>query len=421
MSDHHQVEPTKLAKTAIIIFGFISLFGDIIYEGARSSIPTLLEILETPAIVVGLAIGLGEFLGYSLRLVSGYVADTTKAYWALTAMGYGLIIAIPLLAFAYSWKLAIILVVLERVGKAIRTPARDTLISVTTSGIGRGKAFGLHELFDQIGATVGPLIMASIIYYTSGKNYEPLKQLHTAFLFMFIPYVIMIMVLFSGYLRLREPTADALKMAAQIHKEEKLGKNFYFYSLAVMLNTAGLLHIALILYLSTSILEESLWLVPLLYLFVQGIDAVSAPISGAAYDKHGIKVLLVPFFLSVLPTLFISLVFIDIISISPIYLILLATGLFGVILGMQESIYRAAVADLTGISKRGTGYGIFNTVYGLGFLVSGVVMGFFLDMAAGDSIYMLYAIIYSVVMQAIAIILLKLATGRTMPSTNNNK
>ena len=130
----------KLAMTAIVAFGFISLFGDIIYEGARSAIPTYLEILAAPAFVVGFAMGLGEFLGYGLRLISGYIADTTRAYWALTITGYALIISIPLLALTTDWRIAIFLVIIERTAKAIRTPARDTLISVTTKGVGRGKA-----------------------------------------------------------------------------------------------------------------------------------------------------------------------------------------------------------------------------------------------------------------------------------------
>jgi len=403
-------DAVKLAKTAIIAFGLISLFGDIIYEGARGSIPAYLEVLATPAVIVGLAIGLGEFLGYALRLASGYVADTTKAYWTLTIIGYGLIISIPLLALTYDWRFAVVLIIAERIGKAIRTPARDTLISVTTKGIGRGKAFGLHELFDQIGATVGPLLMAIILYKTAEQGKTPIEQFHTAFLFLFIPYMILIIVLLSGYLKMKSPAAEALQTAEIEKPKEELSRPFYLYSIAVMMNTAGLFHIALILYISTGLMPESLWLIPILYLLVQGIDAASAPISGAAYDKHGIKVLSIPFILSILPTIFIASIYTNIVPLTPTILIIASVITFGIILGMQESIYRAAVADLTGITKRGTGYGIFNTAYGLGFLISGTIIGYIIDKATTTPSYMLIAVIYTIVLQATALILLKTAT-----------
>ncbi|MEX0569325.1 MAG: MFS transporter [Candidatus Njordarchaeota archaeon] len=410
--EEDESQSIKLAKTAIIAFGLISLFGDIIYEGARSSIPTYLELLGASAVVVGFAIGLGEFVGYALRLVSGYVADTTKAYWALTIMGYGLIISIPLLALAFDWRIAVLLVIIERLAKAIRTPARDTLISVTTKGIGRGKAFGLHELFDQIGATVGPAMMAFVVYYYSMKNVSLLEQFRTAFLVLFIPYALLLVVLLSGYLKMRAPAARALDIARKTEIKEKLTGSFYLYSFAVMLNTAGLFHIALILYLASYIFENTLWLVPILYLLVQGIDAATAPLSGAAYDRYGRKTLMLPFVLSVAPTLFIAMMFVEIefIVIAEPILLVIAVLFFGIILGMQESIYRAAVADMTGVKKRGTGYGIFNTAYGLGFLLSGVVLGYFLDMIrGGNAVFVIYAVLYSVLMQVFAVVLLALS------------
>lgn len=401
----------KLAMTAIVAFGFISLFGDIIYEGARSAIPTYLEILAAPAFVVGFAMGLGEFLGYGLRLISGYIADTTRAYWALTITGYALIISIPLLALTTDWRIAIFLVIIERTAKAIRTPARDTLISVTTKGVGRGKAFGLHELMDQIGATVGPAIMAGGVYYAMLNGATPKEQFLFAFSLLFIPYAMLLFVLLSGYLKMKEPAAEALQEAKKVEVKEKLTSSYYFYTLAVMLNTAGLFPIALIQYKATTLFTEALWVVPLLYLVVQGIDAVAAPLSGAAYDRYGIKVLSLPFILSVLPTLFLGMPFIPNLPFPAdvTTFLILSVIAFGIILGMQESIYRAAVADLTGITKRGIGYGLFSTAYGLGFLIAGSVLGYLLDLSVTNTIYMVYAIIYTIVLQLISVLFLYLA------------
>ncbi len=405
MEDREQ--ELRLARTAIVVFGLISLFGDIIYEGARSSIPAFLKLLMAPAVIVGLAIGLGEFLGYALRLVSGYIADTTKSYWALTIIGYCLIISIPLLALANHWEIAVILIILERIGKAIRTPARDTLISVTTKAMGRGKAFGLHELFDQIGATVGPLIMTLTIYILGKRGVLEIDRFRMAFAILIIPYIILVLILMFGYGKMKRPVAKALEGVGR-EGGGRIPRTVYLYSLAVLLNTAGLFHIALILYLATGLLADIIWFVPILYMIAQGIDAVSAPLSGSAYDKYGIKFLTVPFILSILPTVFVTLLFVSIsfISFGSLVFLLLSVISFGIVLGMQESIYRAAIADLTGISKRGLGYGLFNTAYGLGFLISGTVLGYMLDIALKKPSYMVYSVLYSTILQVVAVFML---------------
>ncbi|MDH4292155.1 MAG: MFS transporter, partial [Dehalococcoidia bacterium] len=130
----------------IILLGIVSLFGDVTYEGARSVTgPYLGDTLGAGPGVVGLVAGIGEFAGYALRLASGYLADRTKAYWLLTFVGYGLLFSIPLLAFAGYWQLAAVLIILERMGKAIRSPARDTMLSYAAKGVGRGWGFAVHE------------------------------------------------------------------------------------------------------------------------------------------------------------------------------------------------------------------------------------------------------------------------------------
>ncbi|MDD5038973.1 MAG: MFS transporter, partial [Dehalococcoidales bacterium] len=151
----------------IMLLGIVSMFGDIAYEGGRSISGPYLATLGASAAMVGLVTGAGEFLGYGLRLVSGYLADRTKAYWVLTFIGYGLIGAIPLLALAGNWQLAALFLILERIGKAIRSPARDTIISYAGKNIGRGWGFALHEAMDQVGAVIGPLIL-SLALITSG-------------------------------------------------------------------------------------------------------------------------------------------------------------------------------------------------------------------------------------------------------------
>jgi MFS family permease len=385
MKSSKQIE-IRAAYMAIILLGIVSLMGDLVYEGSRGIIPDYLNFLGASALIVGLVTGLGEFLGYAMRLFSGILADTTKAYWFLIFVGYGLIVAVPLMAFPWEWQAVALLVLVERFGKALRSPPRDTVLSMVSKGIGSGKAFGIHEFLDQIGAILGPLIVVTLMFYT--KN-----DYSSVFKFMILPYFIMLIALIYTYKSIRDQAYTEKK----VEEEKGLTKSFYVYTAAVTLNTIGLIHISLILFKASEILQpvHQQWIVPALFLIAQSIDAPIALISGYFYDKLGVKVLLIPFIISTLP---------PILTLTSNQLIMLvaASLVFGSVLGMQESIYRATVADLTPITSRGKAYGLFNTAYGLGFLASGAIYGSFIDYR----ISIIGVIAYSLVMQLIAIILL---------------
>ena len=380
-----RIPTTRIAYIGILLFGIISLLGDIIYEGARGIIPPYLYLLEASALIVGIAGGVGDFLGYSLRLLSGYVADTTRAYWLLTFLGYALLLAIPALALTSNWQFALALVLVERLAKAIRTPARDTLLSYVSRKLGAGKAFGLHELLDQIGAVVGPMIVAFVLY-TSANDYR------FTFSTLVIPYILLVASIIVTYLKLNPYTKVENLISSKNGTEKwKPTITFSLYTLAVAFNTAGLVHITLILYRISPLMIP--WMISILYLVVQLVDALSAPLAGLIYDRIGRIILLVPFGLSIVPSI---LVF------SPNLNILIVAALFfGIIYGMHESIYRAAVADLSPITGRGFAYGLFYTAYGIGFLIGGVVFGQLLDM----NLYII-GICYTIIMQVLAVALL---------------
>jgi len=370
---------SKSPYIAVLLFGIISLMGDIVYEGGRGLVPDYLKFLGASAVVVGLVGGLGEFLGYAVRLISGYLADATRAYWAFMFIGYGLIISIPLLGIASIWQIAIILVLFERLGKAFRTPSRDTILSIVSKDIGPGKAFGIHELMDQIGAIAGPLIVASLMFY-SGNNYR------STFLVLLIPFLLLVVVLTSVYRKIGTGMIIEAEIARE--KERKFAKSFYVYTLAVMLNTIGLIPVILILFKASTILQPlgKQWIVPLIYLLIQGVDASVALLSGFAYDKYGIRVLILPFILSIFPPFFAML---D----AELKTILIAAVFFGIVLGMQESIYRAAVSEFAPVSVRGKAYGIFNVAYGVGFLISGSIYGLFIDYKVSIMLVLFFVII----------------------------
>ncbi len=376
----------RAAYTAIILFGLVSLLGDVVYEGARGVVPAYLEYLGASALVVGVVGGLGEFLGYAFRLVGGYLADTTRAYWLFMFLGYGMLLAIPLLAAASSWQVAAALVLAERVAKGLRAPARDTLLSTVGGEVGVGKAFGLHELLDQVGAMAGPALVSALLYLGGYRQ---------AFSFLLAPYLLLMAILVYTHTRLSgrglEPGRAGRGGAVW------LDRRFLLYSLAVLANTAGLIHVSLILYRFSSYVED--WQVAVFYLAIMGVDAVAAPVSGLLYDRVGPGVLLAPFILSLAPS---------ILGVAGGLGGVVAAGmLLGMVMGMQESVYRAAVADLSPPGSRGMAYGVFNTLYGVGFLLSGAVFGLAIERG-----YVVQAVGYSVALQALAVTLLARSASR---------
>ncbi|NMR96570.1 MFS transporter, partial [Vibrio parahaemolyticus] len=143
----------------MILFGVISLLGDAVYEGARSANSQYFNLLNVSATQVGIVFGIGEFIGYALRLIAGIFSDKTRRYWLFMFLGYGMLITVPLMGFTMNWNILIVLILMERIGKAIRNPSKDTIVSaVAQNQVGVGFAFGLQEALDQIGALVGPLI-----------------------------------------------------------------------------------------------------------------------------------------------------------------------------------------------------------------------------------------------------------------------
>lgn len=389
-------EHKKRALHLILLFGLVSLFGDLAYEGARSVNGPYLKILAANAAIVGIVAGIGEFLGYGLRLVSGYFSDKTKSYWLFTFLGYGLLISVPLLSLTGTWQFATIFILLERIGKGIRSPARDTILSQASAQVGTGFGFGLHEAMDQIGAIAGPLIFTFFFMFL-GKKIIGLSEYQKAYSFLWIPFLLLMISLIFAYIRLPNPA----QLEASVKKEtdsDKLSKSFWLYTIFTFITTLGFANFILVAYhLKTKDVFTDAQ-IPLFYAVAMGIDAVVALSIGKIYDvvknkgkneKSGLSVLItIPLFSLFLPILAFSGNF-----------IFAATGvcLWGVIMGIHETIMRSAIADITPIKKRGTGYGIFNTGYGLAMFLGSSLMG----ILYGYSIPMLISVI--VILEIIAI------------------
>ncbi|MCL5019912.1 MAG: MFS transporter [Patescibacteria group bacterium] len=379
--------PRKTAMHFILLMGMVSLFGDITYEGARSITGPYLAVLGAGAGVVGFVAGFGEFIGYALRLVSGYLSDRTKAYWYFTFIGYGLILSIPFIALTGSWQIAAILIITERLGKAIRTPARDAILSHATAQVGRGWGFGIHEAIDQIGAIIGPLIF-SAVFLLNGSYRK-------GFTLLWIPGILVIIALLIAFIKVPSPEkleTSGKENNASNKESAAIPRIFWFYAVFVFLSVAGFANFQLIAYhLKVKSITSDIT-IPILYAIAMGVDSVVALIIGKTYDRIGLLSLItIPLLTIPIPFLAFS---------SDFNLVIISVILWGAVMGIHETIMRAAIADLSPINRRGITYGIFNTLYGGAWFIGGVVMGLLYD----RSIY--YISSFVVVMEIVSVPLL---------------
>lgn len=385
-------QPGTSSPTAlkfVVLLGVVSLFADMTYEAARSITGPYLALLGASGTIVGIVAGFGELIGYALRLLSGYLVDKTGQYWGLTIVGYGMnMVAVPLLALAGHWELASFFIIAERMGKAIRTPARDAMLSHATAEMGRGWGFGLHEALDQVGAMLGPLIVAAVLYFNG--SYQ------TGFAILAIPAVLTLSVLIAA--RILYPTPRDLEKRVAQFETEGFPRVFWLYVAAAACVAAGYADFPLIAYHfgKTSTVPE-VW-IPVFYAIAMGVDALAALIFGRLFDRVGISILIVAVLLS---SLFAPLVFQ-----GGFYAALGGMIIWGIGMGAQESVMRAGVAEMVPPDKRGSAYGVFSMQFGVYWFLGSTAMGLLYDV----SIPMLVA--FSVVTQVQAIPLFFMARKR---------
>lgn len=374
----------KSATLFIVLLGFVSLFSDMTYEAARSITGPYLEVLGASAALVGLIAGFGEFLGYALRIISGWLADKTGKYWSITIAGYVInLLSVPALALVGQWQLAAALIMVERIGKALRTPARDAMLSHAASKIGRGWGFGLHEAMDQVGAMIGPLIIAGVFYFHGGYR--------EAFGVLLIPATVAILILIFARILYPSPRDLEIKNLPKI-ETKGLSKVYWLYLFAVALNGAGYADFPLIAYHFKKVATVSEQWIPVFYAVAMGVDALAALLFGYLFDRKGLLVLII--------SVALSAGFAPLCFLGGFYSALLGMILWGVGMGAQESIMRAAVALLVPMEKRSTGYGVFNTGYGLFWFLGSIVLGVLYDFSIST------LIVFSVILQLSAIPLL---------------
>lgn len=384
-SDEH----AKRARTFVVLMGVVALFGDMTYEGARGLVGPYLALLGASATAVGFAAGLGEFLGYGLRLVTGWLGDRTRAYWPLVIAGYSInLVAVPGLALVGSWEAAVALLLLERIGKAIRSPARSTLVSYAASTVGVGKSFGLEEALDQIGAVSGPLLTALAIWVVRG---EPVStQYRVAFLVLLVPVALNLALVLRA--RAKFPRPDSFESAGR-HDHPQLGGLFRWYVAGVMLMGLGFADWALVAFHASRTGTLDAATLPLLYAGAMAIDALGALAFGVLFDRHGLLVLAGT---TVASALFAPFVFL----VPSTTLLVVGAACWALGMGAQDSIFKAAIAKLVPREERGRAYGYFFALFGLAWWIGSATMGWLYERS------MTALVVFSVVTQLAAVPLL---------------
>ena len=373
------------AMAFIVLFGIVSLFSDMTHEGASSIRGAYLSLLGASAATIGFISGLGELIGYSMRYVFGKLTDRSKKYWGMTIAGYVLdIAAVPLLALVgeHGWVAACALLVVQRMGKAIKKPAKDTIMSFAASQEGVGKSFGIQEVLDQIGAFLGPVLLYLVMLFkTDGTTFEVYAA---CFAVLAIPGAITLVLLIIT--RCKFPNPEHFEPEPKEFVPFKMKKEFILYIAGISLFAFGFIDYSIIImhvsrtysHLASGLSETtslvSTGTLPLLYAGAMLVDAVAALFFGLMYDKKGVKALV---WSTVISAPFAVFVFAS----DSVPMLLLGIALWGVGMGAQESILKAAVTSMVPKASRATGYGIFECSFGAFWFLGSWLLGVLYDVS----------------------------------------
>lgn len=382
--------PNRLSPMGFVVgFGIVALLGDFVYEGARSVIGPYLATLGASAAVVGLVAGAGEAVALVLRLVSGPMADRTQRRWPITITGYAItMVAVPLLAVTQTLWQAVLAVLAERFGKAVRSPAKATMLAAASSDLGRGRAFAIQEALDQIGAVLGPLVVAAMVAVSGFR---------LGFAVLALPAAAALVVL--ALLRHMTPHPEAYEKSEPMQSGRaesprplaswRFSAQFWGYSAFTALTMLGYATFAVLGYHLQVQHVMPTYQIPIVYAVAMGVDALAALASGWVYDRVGLRGLaILPILAAAVPALSFS---------TDALLVWCGAIVWGAAMGIHESTMKAAVADLVPAPQRGTGYGVFTTVYGVAWLAGSALIGIFYGVSTSA------AILFVVIAQLVAL------------------
>lgn len=358
------------AMSFIVLLGIVSLFSDMTHEGASSIRGAYLSILGASAATIGFVSGLGELVGYSLRFVFGRLTDKTKKYWAMTIAGYVIdCFAVPALALVPKdgWIWACILLMIERTGKAIKKPAKNTLLSFAASQEGAGKSFAIQEALDQIGAFLGPLMLYGIMLLGQGDDASVYSVCFAA---LAVPALLTVGILI--FAKHKFPHPDRFEPDKTEIVAFKMNSSFRFYLGAISLFAFGFIDFSLITMHVAGLNLFATEQLPLLYAAAMLVDAAAALLFGRLYDQYGSKILMLSTAISSLFALFVF-------GFPTQLSVMIGVLLWGIGMGAQESILKAAVSVMIPKGSRAAGYGIFECSFGIFWFLGSWLMGVLYD------------------------------------------
>ncbi|MGH8101112.1 MAG: MFS transporter [Chthoniobacterales bacterium] len=374
----------------VLTIGIVNFFADFTYEGARGIVGPFLGSLGASAAAVGIIAGVGELMGYGLRSVSGYYADRTHRYWTFAIAGYVVnLLAVPALALAGQWPLAAALVIAERTGRGIRKPTVDAMLSHAGKSIGAGWVFGLNEALDQAGATIGPLVMALVLFLHGGFR--------VGFATLLVPALLAIGTLIAA--RLLHPRPHELEEGAEhAFGEANLRRRYWLYLAAGALIAAGFADFALIGFHFHKVNTVSSNLIPVYYAVAMASSAlVSIPL-GRLFDRFGPNVSLAGFLVSAAAAPFLFL--------GSSHLALVGMIFWGIGMSAQGSLFQAMLTHVIPPQERSTAFGLFDTGYGIAWFLGSALMGLLYDKS------ILAVVLFSAVAQLAALPVLYAANRR---------
>jgi MFS family permease len=346
----------------VLTMGIVNLFGDLTYEGGGGINGAFLGSLGASAAAISIVAGAGEFLGYSLRSIAGYVADKTGRYWAVTFIGYAInLLAVPAMALAGNWYVAAALIIAERTGRALRKPTVEAMLSYTTGKHGKGWVYAVNTALDETGATIGPLVVGAVLLFRG--SYQ------NAYAMLLISSVLALATLVIA--RIGFPLTSRFE-----HEETAQAKGFtaayWLFMSAATCFAAGLMSYELLSYhLTQTGMATEAW-APVLLAFATGSGVLASLVMGKTYDRFGLPVVLVAVVLS---SLFAPLALIA----DKLPLVIAAMPLLGIGYAVQDTLLKAIVAGVLPKGRRNLAFGLFYAGYGCGWLVGSVAMGLLYD------------------------------------------
>lgn len=356
--------PRAAALRFVLLIGVVSAFSDMTHEGARSITGPFLGSLGASGAVVSIVAGAGELLGYALRYAAGRAADRTRRYWAITFAGYTLQMAVvPLLALSGNWPVAAVLIIAERVGRAIRNPARDAMTAHAAGQLGGGWAFGVREALDAGGAMFGPLIVTGVLLLHGSHR--------LAFVVLGIPAALTLLSLVVTWRQYPDPSDLEVGPPPPPAATRRFPASLWLYLGAMSLVAIGYADWPLIALHFSQRHLVSADLVPLLYAGAMAAEAAASLVLGKLFDRLG---LLCVIGVTVLTAVYAPLVFLGNLPVAVVGIVAWGLGM-----AAQESVIKAVLTALVPADRRASAYGLFDTGFGIAWFAGSLALGFLYD------------------------------------------